>query len=65
MNYYRSYYNRFLASSEENRQKSKTHWIKCHQENLESGNESLIIFSAQILAMIALAEETLNATNAE
>lgn len=46
----------YLDSSEEDRQKSKSHWLKCHEENLKSGREDMIIFSAQILAMITKAE---------
>ena len=59
MNYYERYYRYFLESSDEMRQKSKAHWLEKHEENLKSGREDLIIFSASILAQICLAEKTL------
>ena len=57
MNYYERYYRYFLESSDEMRQKSKAHWLEMHAENLKSGREDLIMFSASILAQICLAEK--------
>lgn len=59
MNYYERYYRYFLESSDEMRQKSKAHWLEKHEENLKSGREDLIIFSASILAQICLAEKNI------
>lgn len=59
MEYYKRYYRYFLNASEEQRQKSKAHWLEKHEDNLKSGREDLIIFSASILAQICLAEKTI------
>ena len=60
-NYYHEYYERFLAADARTRAESKAHWIACHKKNIASGRDDLIIFSAKILAAIALAENKLAA----
>ena len=52
MNYYEQYKERYAAADEETRKASKDHWQRVHAKNLASGRQDLIIFSAQILAMI-------------
>lgn len=52
MNFYKNWEYAFRACNQEDREKSKNHWLKCHAENLESGRYDLIIFGAQILAYI-------------
>ena len=56
MNYYERYYEMFKNSNAEMRKASKEHWLKCHSENVASKREDLIIFSARILATIAMVE---------
>ena len=41
------------------RKQSRDHWTKIHKENMESGRNDLIIFSAQILAAYDLADAEL------
>ena len=57
MDYYKTYMKRYLMADPETRAVSKKHWTKCHIENIVSGREDLIIFSAKILGAIAAAEE--------
>ena len=52
MNYYEQYKERYAAADKETRKASREHWQRVHAENLASGRHDLIIFSAQILAMI-------------
>lgn len=54
--YYESVGERYRAASPELRAASKAHWIKCHRQNLESGRQDMIIFTAQILAQIAIVD---------
>lgn len=54
--YYQSIGEHYRAASPELRAASKAHWIKCHRQNLESGRQDMIIFTAQILAQIAIVE---------
>lgn len=54
--YYESIGERYRESSPELRAASKAHWLKCHRQNLESGRQDMIIFTAQILAQIAIVE---------
>ena len=54
--YYESIGERYRAASPEVRAESKAHWIKCHRQNLESGRQDMIIFTAQILAQIAIVD---------
>ena len=51
MNYYEQAQMRYASATAEQRKASRDHWLKCHKENLESGREDLIIFSAQMLAV--------------
>ena len=57
MDYYKTYMTRYIMADTETRAASKKHWIECHIENIASGREDLIIFSAKILGAIAVAEE--------
>ena len=54
--YYESVGERYRAASPELRAASKAHWFKCHKENLASGRQDMIIFTAQILAQISMVE---------
>ena len=54
--YYESLGERYRAASPEVRAASKAHWLKCHRENLASGRQDMIIFTAQILAQISMVE---------
>ena len=54
--YYQSIGEHYRAASPELRAASKAHWIKCHRQNLESGRRDMIIFTAQILAQIAIVD---------
>ena len=56
MDFYKSYYFRYLAATKDERQAARNHWLKCHAENMEIGRKDLIIFSAQVLANIDLAD---------
>jgi hypothetical protein len=64
MNYYKNYFLRYISANEATREASRQHWLKCHAENVLSGREDLIIFSAQILASISLADDMLKKLNA-
>ena len=55
-NYYEFYASSYLNSDAETRKASKAHWVKVHKENLEKGSNEQINFSAQILAIILMAE---------
>ena len=57
MNYYEDYKKRYAAADEKTKKASREHWKRVHAENLASGREDLIIFSAQILAMICQVEQ--------
>lgn len=54
--YYETVGERYRAASPELRAASKAHWIKCHRQNLESGRQDMIIFTAQILAQFAIVD---------
>ena len=54
--YYESMGERYRSATPEVRAASKDHWLKCHKENLASGRQDMIIFTAQILAQISLVE---------
>lgn len=56
VDYYKQYAVRYMIADETTRKASKDHWTKCHARNIASGREDLIIFSAKILAAIALAD---------
>ena len=59
MNYYKNYFLRYISASAAEREESRQHWLKCHAENICSGRDDLIIFSAKILAAISLADDML------
>lgn len=56
MEFYERYYWQYKAADDQTRKEAKEHWLKCHRENLKADRKDLIIFSAQILAMIDMAE---------
>lgn len=56
MGFYEAYKWNYLAADAKTRAEAKAHWIKCHEQNIASGREDMMIYSAQILAAIALAE---------
>lgn len=58
-NFYETYFIRYLESDIETREKTKQYWIEKHQENIKADRNDLIIFSAQIIAMIVLAEHAI------
>ena len=60
MNFYENYRQMYKAATMEKRIESKKHWIKCHENNLKSRRQDLIIFSGQILAMIAIVDNEEN-----
>lgn len=60
MDYYKTFFARYINSDAETRAASRDHWIKCHIKNIESGREDLIIFSAKILAAITMADAMLS-----
>lgn len=64
MNYYKDYFLRYIAADIETRKESRQHWLKCHAQNIASGREDLIIFSAKILGAISLADDMLGKLNA-
>ena len=64
MNYYKDYFLRYISANKETREASRHHWLKCHAENVLSGREDLIIFSAKILASISLADDMLEKLSA-
>ena len=57
MEYYKKYLVRYMLADAETRNAAKKHWIKCHKDNMKSGREDMIIFSAKMLASITLAED--------
>lgn len=56
MSHYKNWEAAFRACNQEDREKSKEHWLKYHKENLERGEPDLITFSAEILKHIAIVE---------
>lgn len=57
--FYDRYFAQYLTADADARKASKEHWLKCHRKNLASGRGEMIIFSAQILAMQAMADKCL------
>lgn len=57
MEFYNSYILRYLLATNEVRQASKDHWLKCYREAIESGDDFLIDRDARMLASIALADD--------
>ena len=54
MDYYKTHALRYFLADEKTKQASREHWERVHIENVNSGREDLIIFSARIIANIAL-----------
>lgn len=59
MNFYETYYLRYLQADTDTRRQSRDHWLNVHKANMATGRDDLTIFSAQILARITLADEYL------
>ena len=59
-NYYATYAIRYYEADQQTRNDAKRHWQECHADNLRSGREDLIIFSAKMLGSIEMAEMALN-----
>ena len=59
MDFYETYLVRYLEAKPDVRAASKKHWIENHKANLKSKVHEQIIFSAQILAMIAMGDSIL------
>ena len=57
--YYRTAQERYMRADPETRKASREHWTRVHAENMKSGREDLIIFSAQILAAYDTADNYL------
>ena len=49
----------YKKASDELRKQSRDHWIAVHRENLASGRDDLIMFSANVLAAYDLADAEL------
>ena len=57
MDFYKQYMVRYMMTDVETRKSEKQHWVKCHSENVASGRDDLITFSAKILGAIDVADE--------
>lgn len=57
MDFYKQYMERYMMADVGTRKSAKQHWVKCHLENVASGRDDLIIFSAKILGAIDVADE--------
>ena len=57
MEYYKEWFFRYLRADEDTRKASIEHWTEKHAENVLTGREDLIIFSAKMLGSAALAEK--------
>ena len=57
MEYYKKWFFRYLQADQETRKASVEHWTRVHAQNVLSGREDLIIFSAKMLGSAALAEK--------
>lgn len=56
MDFYKNQMENYRKASQEAKEASKRHWIRCHRENLNSGRNDLIIFSARIIANMAIVD---------
>ena len=56
MDFYSNYKARYIAANPAERKAAREHWTRCHQENMMTGREDLIMFSAQMLAQIAVVD---------
>nr|DAQ52656.1 MAG TPA: hypothetical protein [Caudoviricetes sp.] len=57
MDFYKQYMVRYMMADAGARKSAKQHWVKCHLENVASGRDDLITFSAKILGAIGIADE--------
>ena len=57
MDFYKQYMERYMMADVGTRKSAKQHWVKRHLENVASGRDDLIIFSAKILEAIDVADE--------
>ena len=57
MDFYKQYMVRYMMADVGTRKRAKQHWAKCHLENVASGRDDLIVFSAKILGAIDVADE--------
>lgn len=55
-NYYEQYAVRYAAADDAMRTAAREHWTRCHIENLKTGRNDLIIFSAQMLAAMDIVD---------
>lgn len=60
MDYYKQYMVNYLSMDDAMQLRAKLHWTRCHLNNIASGRQDLIIFSAQILKAIESADEILS-----
>ena len=65
MNYYKTYFFRYLHADEATRKASIEHWTRCHAKNVLSGREDLIIFSAKMLGSAVLAQKYIDFKNGQ
>ena len=54
--YCENYKKLYKAADKQLRKETREHWTKCHEQNIESGRNDMIIFSGKILAAITAAE---------
>ena len=54
--FYYKYAVKYAAADQNTRQEAREHWTRIHAENILTGRHDLIIYSAQILAAMDLAE---------
>lgn len=54
--YCENYKKLYKAADKQLRKETREHWTKCHEKNIESGRNDMIIFSGKILAAITTAE---------
>lgn len=55
-NFYDSFMIRYAESDPITRAESKNHWINCHIDAVTNGKQDVIIWTAQILAKIAIVD---------
>jgi hypothetical protein len=52
--FYQVYADRYRAADDQTRKAARAHWTKCHAANMQTGRDDMIIFSARIMATIAV-----------
>ena len=55
-NFYYKYAAKYSTATADMKAEARAHWTRCHAENILSGRNDLIIFSAQILAAMDTAD---------